>query len=50
MTYLAIVLFNTIGNAPFCVVTNFQKQCFYYNISLCVKKAETMGGICVPKN
>jgi len=44
---ISFILAYTLGNAPFCVVNNFSKECIYYSVSECMKEAEKQGGMCV---
>ena len=46
MALLFAVAFS-IGSAPFCVVTNFGKECIYFDVQTCTQEADKQGGMCV---
>ena len=53
MSKLALTIFlalklSSSGQAPYCVVTDFQKLCYYYSIKSCLDAARIADGICVP--
>ncbi|MFC1585036.1 hypothetical protein ACFL5V_05775 [Fibrobacterota bacterium] len=43
---LAAFVINTVAG-PFCVVTNYERNCWYYDAMDCREDAEQFGGICV---
>lgn len=49
ITYIAALMLasSSATAAPFCVVTSYGKNCWYYSRSQCVNAAESQGGMCV---
>lgn len=51
-----IIIFSTLSSKIFaqdlkvwCLVTDYNTQCIYYNLSSCQSNAAASGGVCVPK-
>jgi hypothetical protein len=45
---LALAMFaSTASAAPFCVVTSYAQQCWYYDYPSCQRAAQTSRGACV---
>lgn len=41
-----IFMLFSIGDAPFCVVTNTERMCLYYDVASCKQDADRMSGFC----
>jgi hypothetical protein len=48
LTIFLVLKLSSSGQAPYCVVTDFQKLCYYYSIKSCLDAARIADGICVP--
>ncbi len=44
---MSMLLAQYVFAAPFCAVTSFGKQCYYYTLDSCLSSVELLGGVCI---
>ena len=49
MGTIILTLLVTYGEAPFCVVDDYRRLCYYYDIASCRKEAVQINGMCESK-
>lgn len=46
MGAIILTMLVTYGEAPFCVVDDYRRECYYYDISSCKRAAARINGLC----